>query len=100
MAETAGSKTSVHIGSFTRDWNNLLNRDPLSHMTYEATGAQASMLANRLSWFYDFTGPSISLDTACSSSMMALHLACQSLRSREATMVSQPLSWWFQPSFW
>lgn len=45
------------------------------------------MLTNRLSWFYDFKGPGISLDTAYSSSLIALHLACLSLSNRESTMV-------------
>lgn len=38
------------------------------------------MFANRLSYFFDLHGPSISVDAACSSSTYALHLACQSIR--------------------
>jgi len=59
---------------------------------YKATGTALAMVANRLSWYYDFTGPSIALDTACSSSLNALHLACQSLRCGESTMVSKKAS--------
>lgn len=44
------------------------------------------MTANRLSWFYNFLGPSTAVDTACSSSLNALNLACQTLRNGEATM--------------
>lgn len=88
LEEAAGSKTSVHVGSFAHDWKDLLRRDPLMEISYLATGSEFSMLANRLSWFYDLTGPSVSLDTACSSSLMALHLACQSLKSGEADMVT------------
>lgn len=87
LEEAAGSKTSVHIGSFTHDWADILRRDPLMDISYQATGSEFSILANRLSWFYDLTGPSISLDTACSSSLMALHLACQSLKTGESDMV-------------
>ncbi|KAF2725988.1 thiolase-like protein, partial [Polychaeton citri CBS 116435] len=41
------------------------------------------MLSNRLSYFFDLNGPSVSLDSACSSSAYAVHLACQSLRMSE-----------------
>lgn len=89
MEKAAGSKTSVHIGNFTREYTLLLSRDPELATKYTATSLESSMLANRLSWFYDLIGPSVCLDTACSSSLMALHIACQGLRSRESTMVSQ-----------
>lgn len=69
------------------DYEIMLSRDPEMHAKYKTTGNGAAMLANRLSWFYNLTGPSISLDTACSSGLNALHLACQSIRDGEATMV-------------
>jgi len=47
------------------------------------------MLANRLSWFYDFSGPSMTVDTACSGGLVALHLACQELLAGSVDMVSQ-----------
>ena len=58
---------------------------------YHATGLSGSLASNRLSWFYDLKGPSMTIDTACSSSLTAFHLACQSLRTGEAKMVSQVL---------
>src|SRR5690606_10928905 len=40
-------------------------------------------LANRLSYFFNFSGPSLPVDTACSASLSAVHLACESLRRGE-----------------
>ncbi|MCJ1358943.1 MAG: hypothetical protein MMC33_008943 [Icmadophila ericetorum] len=86
MEKAAGSNTSVHIGTFNRDWEKLILKDPMMHVKYPATGSEFSILSNRLSWFYDLTGPSMSIDTACSGSLTALHLACQCLLNREANM--------------
>ncbi len=43
------------------------------------------MQSNRISHFFDLRGPSFTSDTACSSSMVAIHLACQSLASGETS---------------
>jgi acyl transferase domain-containing protein len=43
------------------------------------------MLSNRLSYFYNLSGPSVTVDTACSASLVALNLACQSLRAGECS---------------
>ncbi|KAF1828904.1 reducing type I polyketide synthase [Decorospora gaudefroyi] len=86
MEQTAGSNTSVHVGCWTREYESLFQRDHELKAGYLATGTGNAMTANRLSWFYDFRGPSTAIDTACSSSLNALHLACQTLRNGEATM--------------
>lgn len=64
-----------------------LIKDPDTLPVYTATGIAPSMLAARLSWFFDFTGACVNLDSACSSSMMAFDLACQGLRNRNTKMV-------------
>lgn len=53
--------------------------------TLVATGLAPAVLANRLSWYFDLRGPSVFLDTACSASMVALDLACQAIRSGDAS---------------
>ena len=84
VRQVAGSNTSVYMGSFCRDWTDILNRDLETLPFSQATGTGQALLANRLSYFYDLKGPSISIDTACSSSLVAVHLACQSLRTGES----------------
>ncbi|KAJ5094368.1 hypothetical protein N7456_010229 [Penicillium angulare] len=81
-----GSRTSCYVGSFSKEYAAVINRDPQLQAKYTAVGTGTAMLSNRLSWFYDLRGPSISLDTACSSSLMAVHLAVQSIRSGESNM--------------
>ena len=87
MEKASGTKTSVHTGAFTDDYKFILLKDHIMLPTYAATGSAMSMLAARLSWFFNFTGPCVNLDSACSSSMMAFDLSCQGLRNREANMV-------------
>lgn len=53
---------------------------------YQSTGCGNSMLSNRLSWFFDLRGPSFSIDTACSSSMVALHEACRDILDGTTSM--------------
>lgn len=67
---------------------SLIAKDPERMPKYAGTGVAASMLSNRLSWFYDLKGPSLTIDTACSSSMVALDLACQSLQNGTSNMAS------------
>lgn len=81
-----GTNTSVHIGSFTRDYDLLLNKDHMVAQRYRATGVSPSFLADRISWFYNLKGPSLSVDTACSSSMSALHIACQAIHAGDSAM--------------
>ncbi len=81
----AGTKTGVFIGASLHEYENL-NFDRNDHRlygTYSATGMGTSILANRISYLFDFKGPSIAIDTACSSSLVAAHLACQSILSGE-----------------
>jgi acyl transferase domain-containing protein len=86
LEKIAGSQTSVYGSLFTRDYQDSIMRDTEIMPRYFVTGNGTAMLSNRLSYFYDFKGPSLTVDTGCSTSLVALHLACQSLRTGEATM--------------
>ena len=81
-----GSKTGVFVGICFDDYGklsfkggNLANID-----AYTSLGNSKSIAVGRLSYLFGFTGPALSLDTSCSSSLLAIHLACQSLRNRES----------------
>ena len=86
-----GSDTAVYSGSMTNDYELLSTRDIYDMPHNSATGNGRTMLANRLSWFFDLQGPSIMMDTACSSSLTAVHLAAQALRSGECGMARSTL---------
>jgi acyl transferase domain-containing protein len=86
MERVTGSKTAVYVASFTHEFAGVIGRDPELQAPWIGTGNGSAMLSNRLSYFFDLLGPSITLDTACSGSMNAFHLACNSLRNGEATM--------------
>ncbi|KAL7940182.1 hypothetical protein V8C42DRAFT_363657 [Trichoderma barbatum] len=81
-----GSNTSVFSSGFNHDYLQLLNSDPEIKLKYKPMGTSNSILSGRISWFFDFKGPSLTVDTACSSSMVAFHLGAQSLRDNESEM--------------
>lgn len=76
-----GSKTGVFVGAMANDWaaRSIIDNDDLNSQMM--TGNGLALLANRVSYHYDFKGPSYSVDSACSASMVALNTALQSLRN-------------------
>ncbi|KAJ5464099.1 hybrid PKS-NRPS biosynthetic cluster [Penicillium sp. IBT 31633x] len=85
LQEMQGSSTSVYVGVMNADYWDLQVRDTETLGNHHATGTARSILANRISYFFDLTGPSMTIDTACSSSLVALHHAVQGLRQGDAT---------------
>ncbi|KAJ5657590.1 lovastatin nonaketide synthase [Penicillium longicatenatum] len=81
-----GTQTGVFLGMMSGDYEDLLLEDLESVPKYVGTGVQRSMHANRVSYFFDWHGPSMSIDTACSSSMVAIYLAVQALRNGDASV--------------
>ncbi|UVO13601.1 type I polyketide synthase [Mycobacterium sp. SVM_VP21] len=84
--QLAGSRTGVFVGISTNDYGFLRLGQPQLVDAYTGTGNALSIAANRLSYTFDFHGPSMSIDTACSSSLVAVDLACRSLRDGECSM--------------
>jgi epothilone polyketide synthase D len=81
----SAQRVGVFVGAITRDYRDILYRSGVLDV-HSNIGTTGSGLAGRLSYAFDLRGPSISLDTACSSALAAVHLACQSLRSGESTV--------------
>ncbi|PNP51828.1 hypothetical protein THARTR1_07597 [Trichoderma harzianum] len=86
MEQVAGSQTSVFAGVFTHDYHEALVRDEDRLPRFMLVGTWNPMSSNRISHFFDFRGASMTLETGCSTTLVALHQAVQSLRNREADM--------------
>ena len=85
----AGTDVGVFVGGFTLDYQLLQNQGRTSRYrfkTHSATGMMMTMLANRISFAFDFRGPSMTIDTACSSSLVAVHLAALSIWNGECDL--------------
>ncbi|KAI1453029.1 ketoacyl-synt-domain-containing protein [Annulohypoxylon moriforme] len=77
------SDTGVWVGSFVKDYEQIVLRDPDDSPKYGATGNGIAIMSNRISYFLDVNGPSMTIDTGCSASLVCVHNACQSLRNGE-----------------
>ncbi|KAM0334359.1 hypothetical protein ACHAQA_001385 [Verticillium albo-atrum] len=86
MKQLQGSDTAVYVGVMSADFTDMIGRDVETFPTYFATGTARSILSNRLSYFFDWHGPSMTIDTACSSSMIAMHQAVQTLRAGHSSI--------------
>lgn len=73
----------VYIGHANTDYEHNIRSYPAN--AYSATGNLKSLLAGKISHYFGWTGPSLTLDTACSSSSVAVHLACRAILSGEIT---------------
>lgn len=85
LEDLQGTDVGVFVGLMADEYYQNANHDvDASCGQILTTGTARSMAANRISYTFDFRGPSLSIDTACSSSMMAVHLAVSSLRRGES----------------
>ncbi|MGL6236026.1 MAG: polyketide synthase Pks13 [Segniliparus sp.] len=85
-SELKGKDVGVFLGSSTNDYTFVVLADPSKTHPYAITGTATSVIAGRVSYYFDFHGPAISLDTACSSALVAVHQAVRSLRSGESSV--------------
>ncbi|MGC5015054.1 type I polyketide synthase [Streptosporangium sp. DT93] len=82
--ELAGTDAGVFMGVCTADYGGSLLEDLPRIEAWTGIGAATCAVANRISYSLDLRGPSMAIDTACSASLVALHLAAQSLRLGES----------------
>ena len=82
-----GSQTGVFVGITTNDFAQLLKAyGPDRIDAYHLTGNHAKFTPGRIAYVLGLQGPAMSVDSACSSSLVTVHLACQSLRSGECDL--------------
>ncbi len=79
----AGDQAGVFVGISTHDYADvqMYPQHRAAIDAYSNTGGAGAIAPNRLSYAFDFTGPSMAVDTACSSALTAVHLACRALQN-------------------
>ncbi|MBN3930706.1 acyltransferase domain-containing protein, partial [Streptomyces verrucosisporus] len=86
-ANLDGSPTAVFVGTAREDYTSLLYRQGSAAITqHTVAGTHRGIIANRVSYALGLNGPSLTVDTSQSSSLVAVHLACESLRAGEAEL--------------
>ncbi|MCP2256098.1 Acyl transferase domain-containing protein, partial [Prauserella aidingensis] len=81
-----GSETGVFVGTNGQDYAQLFSGSTEGVEGHLATGNSASVVSGRLSYVFGLEGPAVTVDTACSASLVSLHLAVQALRSGECSL--------------
>ncbi|MFN8607673.1 MAG: type I polyketide synthase [Vulcanimicrobiota bacterium] len=81
LEQVAGTRMGVFTGASSHDYYDIQDLDSLT--THSVTGWAMCMTSNRLSYAFDLQGPSLTIDTACSSALVALHAAVTSMQQGE-----------------
>ncbi|MGR6918508.1 type I polyketide synthase [[Actinomadura] parvosata] len=82
----AGTDAGVYVGVCTGDYGHRILEDLPDIEAWTGIGAATCAVANRVSYALDLRGPSMAVDTACSASLVAVHLAVQALRAGETDL--------------
>ncbi|KIF04377.1 polyketide synthase, partial [Streptomyces sp. RSD-27] len=81
-----GTQAGVFVGTNGQDYLSLVLNSADGGDGFMSTGNSASVVSGRLSYVFGLEGPAVTVDTACSASLVALHLAVQALRSGECSI--------------
>ncbi|KAL4997475.1 thiolase-like protein [Aspergillus recurvatus] len=80
-----GTNVGVYVGCYGQDWYDISVRDTQAHGIYQVLGQNDFMVSNRLSHELDLHGPSVTLRTACSASLIGVNEACMSIARGDCT---------------
>ena len=81
-----GTPTAIYTGVSSQDYMARMPKIPEGFEGYATTGSLTSVVSGRVAYSFGFEGPAVTLDTACSASLVAMHLAVQALRQGECNL--------------
>lgn len=77
-----GSSTGVFVGAMDKGWTSIVDETS----AFAAIGSHPALAANRISFFYDLKGPSMTCDVSCSGSLAAVYYAVMSLQTGDCDL--------------
>ncbi|RDL42230.1 Acyl transferase hydrolase [Venustampulla echinocandica] len=83
LEQMHGSLFGCFVGSYAVDYQDMQFRDPEDRATGITVGAGRAILSNRISHFFNLKGASMTIDTACSGSLVSVDVACRYLQTRQ-----------------
>ncbi|MCP4130963.1 MAG: AMP-binding protein [bacterium] len=86
LSSLSGTMTGLFVGVATHDYSELQDSNLREIEAYTSTGWAHSILANRISYLLNLSGPSEPIDTACASALFAIHRAVKSIQEGESEM--------------